>query len=62
MKYTLPEVAKAVVAGILAVVTVAATAAADGQIDAVEALGIIGAAVTAYGVFKARNKPAADGV
>jgi len=56
--YTLPQIAKAVVAFVVAVATALGTMAADGSIEAVELLGFIGAIVAAYGVFAKRNAPA----
>ena len=58
VSYTLPQIAKAIVAFVLTVVTALGTMAADGSIEAVEALGFIGAVIAAYGVFKKRNAPA----
>lgn len=59
MSYTLSEVAKAVVAFVLAVVTAFGTAAADGSVELAEVAGVLGAIVTAYGVYKAKNAPTA---
>jgi hypothetical protein len=58
VSYTLPQIAKAVVAFVVTVVTALGTMAADGSIEAVEVLGFLGAVVAAYGVFKKRNAPA----
>jgi hypothetical protein len=57
MRYTVPQVWKAVLAFALTTVTVAGTIVADGTIELEEALGFVGAVVTAYGVFRARNAP-----
>lgn len=57
MKYTVPQIAKALVALLLAVLTAAYTMVVDGAIEWAELGAFIGAIATAYGVFKTRNAP-----
>ena len=57
MKYTVPQVAKAVVAFVIAALTALGTMLADGSIELVEVSGFIGALVAAFGVFEVRNAP-----
>lgn len=59
MRYTLPQVTKAIVAFVVTVATAIGTAAADGQVDLPEVAGLAGAVLAAWTVFKARNAPVA---
>jgi hypothetical protein len=61
MKYTLPQIAKAIVALVLAAVTAFATMTLDGSIELVELVGFVGALVTAWGVFQKANASVAGG-
>lgn len=57
---TRPTWLKAIVAALLAVATWGATALADDHIDEVEWFGLLGAVVTAAGVYLVRNGEDAD--
>lgn len=57
MKYTLPQVWKAVIAFGVTCATALGTMAADGEIELVEVTGFVGAVLAAWGVFKKRNAP-----
>jgi hypothetical protein len=58
--YTPPQIAKALVALVVAALTALATMLADGSIELVELGGFVGALVTAWGVFAQRNAPVPD--
>lgn len=55
--FKLSPVAKTVIAVVGGLVTLIANAAVDGNVDANEVATLIGATVTAYGVWRVPNKP-----